>query len=610
MALNVGINVIEVDGRASPSIQAAPTSVAAFIGLAERGVPNRPARISSVAQFRERFGEYRPDAYLAFAVEGFFLNGGREAFVSRVVGAGSIAASVNLNDRLATPTPTLRVAAGYRGQESPGIWGQRLRIDVRDDPRGSTQLQVATAANATSAQLQSIAGFAVGQVVRFVDGAAVNHRRIIGVDAASRTIRWDTGSPITAALGLATTRVTTSEFRLVVRYQASATAEFAVVEEWPQLSMETDSPDYVVDRVNHPLTGSRFITVSDGSGATASGIENPAVISNQPLAGGTENAPGSTDYIGASGPKTGLFAFDTSQVQLVAIPDAHTLAAAARDAVVRGALDYCAARGDCMYVGSAPDRGVQAGTIARTLSDYAQAESSYVGTIKSYSAAFQASKVFGALYAPWIRVVDPAAAGPAPARFVPPDGHVLGIYARTEQERGIFKAPAGIAASVRGALDASATFTDDQHTDLVRNGLVNGIRGQAGLGITVAASRTLSTDTRWRFVNVRLLFNFIKSSLKDGLRFVRQEPHTEELRRSVRLTVVTPFLLGLWRQGAFGSDPAEQVFSVKCDVENNPPDQVDLGNFRLEVYFYPVKPAETILIVVGQQPSGATTGEA
>ncbi len=186
----------------------------------------------------------------------------------------------------------------------------------------------------------------------------------------------------------------------------------------------------------------------------------------------------------------------------------------------------------------------------------------------------------------------------------------MGIYARTEQERGIWKAPAGNAAQVRGALDVSATFTDAQNTDLTRNGLVNGIRSLPGLGITVTASRTLSTDTRWWFVSTRLLFNFVKSSLRDGLRFVRQEPNSGELQRMVQFNVVTPFLLGLWRQGAFGSDPPEKVFSVKCDAGNNPPQEVVLGNFKVEVYFYPVKPAETIIIIVGQQPSGASAQEA
>jgi phage tail sheath protein FI len=74
--------------------------------------------------------------------------------------------------------------------------------------------------------------------------------------------------------------------------------------------------------------------------------------------------------------------------------------------------------------------------------------------------------------------------------------------------------------------------------------------------------------------------------------------------------VIRPFLLGLWRQGAFGSDPPDQVFTIKCDAENNPASEVNLGNFRVEVFFYPVKPAETIVIVVGQQESGAAAAEA
>jgi phage tail sheath protein FI len=153
-------------------------------------------------------------------------------------------------------------------------------------------------------------------------------------------------------------------------------------------------------------------------------------------------------------------------------------------------------------------------------------------------------------------------------------------------------------------------MTDADHTDLVRAGGVNGIRALPGTGIVVDASRTLSTDPRWLFVNVRRLFNFIKASLRDGLTWVAQEPHSEQLRRTVRFNVVTPFLLGLWRQGAFGSDPADQVFTVKCDEENNPPTDVAAGIFTLEVYFYPAKPAEAIVIIVGQQDSRASALEA
>ncbi|HJQ24873.1 MAG TPA: hypothetical protein VKA60_13225 [Blastocatellia bacterium] len=610
MALEIGVNVIEVDGRASPTIQGAPTSVAAFLGLTERGVANRPVRVTSLAQFRDRFGNPRADGYLAYAIEGFLLNGGRESYISRVVGLNSVPAATTLDNRV-TPTagPALRVSAGYRGQPDQGPWGNRLRLAVRDDPRGTTTLKNPTAAGGNSADLQSLSGFRVGSVVRFDDAGATFYRKITAIDPTTGTVTWDAGAPIGPVLAQATTQVASAEFRLQVRYQATPADDFALVEEWGQLSMESDSPDYAVSRVNHPLTGSRYVMLADLSGAAQTGVQNPAITSNQSLTGGTENAPVAADYTGNAAQKTGFYSFDTAQVQLLAVPDAHRLAVG-RETVIHGALDYCAARGDCTFVGAAPDRGTPANVTPRALSDYNQLESDYLTSTKTYSAQFQASKVYGALYAPWIQVSDPTAVGSAPLRFVPPDGHLMGVYARTEAERGIWKAPAGNAAQVRGALGVSATFTDGQHTDLVRNGFVNGIRFERGTGITVAASRTLSTDTRWWFVNVRLLFNFVKSSLRDGLRFVRQEPHSEELRRSVRLNVVTPFLMGLWRQGAFGSDPPDKVFSVKCDAENNPPSEVNLGNFKIEVYFYPVKPAETIILVVGQQPSGGSAREA
>jgi len=111
-------------------------------------------------------------------------------------------------------------------------------------------------------------------------------------------------------------------------------------------------------------------------------------------------------------------------------------------------------------------------------------------------------------------------------------------------------------------------------------------------------------------VNARLLFNYVKSSLRRGLRWVRQEPNRDTLWSAVRHNSVIPFLMALYRQGAFGSGKPDEVFRVICDASNNPPDQVDQGMFKIEVYFYPSKPAETIVIIVGQMPSGASAQEA
>jgi phage tail sheath protein FI len=186
---------------------------------------------------------------------------------------------------------------------------------------------------------------------------------------------------------------------------------------------------------------------------------------------------------------------------------------------------------------------------------------------------------------------------------------VAGVYARIDQLRGVWKAPAGDEALVRGVLDVESTITDADHDDLVRNGSVNGIRRITGVGIAIDASRTLSTDTRWLYVNVRLLFNYVKASLRDGLRWVRQEPNREALWGMVKYGTVTPFLQRLFQAGAFGPGTPAEVFTVVCGPENNPPDQIMLGNLTIEVYFYPARPAETILIIVGQQEGGATAAE-
>jgi phage tail sheath protein FI len=163
---------------------------------------------------------------------------------------------------------------------------------------------------------------------------------------------------------------------------------------------------------------------------------------------------------------------------------------------------------------------------------------------------------------------------------------------------------------LRNVLDVTYRLSDAEHTNLVKNAGINGIRAIPKAGVVVDASRTLSTDSRWLYVNVRLLFNYIKTSLKQGLRWVRQEPNKDTLWNLVKYGSVVPFLTGLWRQGAFGTGSPSEVFTVICDASNNPPAQVQLGFLNVEVYIYPSNPAETIVIKVGQQPSGGTVSEA
>jgi phage tail sheath protein FI len=270
--------------------------------------------------------------------------------------------------------------------------------------------------------------------------------------------------------------------------------------------------------------------------------------------------------------------FDHYDISLLACPETTD------PGFITAALTYCSDRGDCMFVGHVPDRCADVSQVK----DWVKVKN------------LRRDKAYGALYFPYIQVVDPIGS----VIWIPPVGHVMGVYARTDQQRGIWKAPAGNGAVVDNALDVRRRITDADHTDLVKNGSVNAIRPITGTGIVIDSSRTLSTNTLWLYVNVRLLFNYVKTSLKLGLRWVVQEPNNTALWNRIKYNSVTPFLLGLWRRGAFGPGASADVFTIKVDGENNTADSIQNGILNVEVYFYPSRPAETIVITVGQQEGG------
>ncbi|MFN7997419.1 MAG: phage tail sheath subtilisin-like domain-containing protein [Bryobacteraceae bacterium] len=698
MAYNIGLNVVEVDGQGAPAIAGAAVSVAGFNILTRRGIPNRPARVTSFAQFVDQFGGFFAGGYGAYMVKGFFDNGGRTAYINRVVSTdaqqGAGPATASLSDSANQATLTLN--GGYRGTSDPGSWGNDLYIkaepvdglsvgldetnpaaitgtalaaqvdmstlpkltvfvdgettgtdvnfqatdfadatkatpvEIRDAinkntskftaqatndrklvltsngaiariQRTFTSLEIKTAnptlglavgkatgtaaaLNATSTTLSSAEAFAPGEAISIDDGAG--HKAtatVVRANPDSGAIEWTPAVANPGNFAGATTKVTKLEVNLTVAY--GGTEQDKIVETYKGLSSGKNAPNYIVSMLNDTTSGSKYVKAADGNSNSAPGANRPQTNGFARFTPGKDGTPTPLDFVGDSSKSTGFSAFDAAEIQLLTCERTDPL-------IVASALGYCANRGDCMYVGFVPFGSVGARQAV------------------AYGQSFQGKKVYGALYGPWIQVVDPLAAGSNPLKFVPPSGHVMGVYARVESTRGIWKAPAGDEANVVGAIDIEYQLSDADHTNLVIDGSVNGIRAVAGAGIVVDASRTLSTDTRWLYVNVRLLFNYVKSSLRAGLRWVRQEPNRDTLWNIVKLNSVTPFLLGLWRQGAFGTGKPEQVFTVICDASNNPPDQVDLGMFKVEVYFYPSKPAETIVIIVGQQPSGASASEA
>jgi uncharacterized protein len=202
---------------------------------------------------------------------------------------------------------------------------------------------------------------------------------------------------------------------------------------------------------------------------------------------------------------------------------------------------------------------------------------------------------YAALYYPWIEVAD-LSDSPSTSKFMPPSGHVVGIYNRTDSERGVHKAPANEV--VLGATNLEIDLTKGEQDTLNPIG-VNCIRSFPGRGIRVWGARTLSSDGSWRYINVRRLFSQVGQSLDTGLQWVVFEPNDSNLWARVRRDI-TAFLRVIWRGGAlFGTTP-EQAFYVKCDEELNPHEIRDLGQLIIEVGMAPVKPAEFVILRLSQ----------
>jgi phage tail sheath protein FI len=203
---------------------------------------------------------------------------------------------------------------------------------------------------------------------------------------------------------------------------------------------------------------------------------------------------------------------------------------------------------------------------------------------------------YAVLYYPWLEVQGPD----GKKMRVPPSGHIAGVYARSDSERGVHKAPANEV--IRGALEVATPITKGEQDVLNPIG-INCIRPFSGRGVRVWGARTLSSDPAWRYVNVRRLFNFVEKSIERGTQWVVFEPNDQDLWARVRRDVGA-FMTGVWRSGALFGLTADEAFFVKCDAELNPPDVRDRGQLVIEIGMAPVKPAEFVIFRLSQFAGG------
>jgi uncharacterized protein len=200
---------------------------------------------------------------------------------------------------------------------------------------------------------------------------------------------------------------------------------------------------------------------------------------------------------------------------------------------------------------------------------------------------------YAAMYYPWIEVMDPATNRTIK---MPPSGFVAGVWAGTDNRRGVHKAPANEV--IQGVTGLETRVTKGEQDTLNPIG-VNCIRSFAGMGIRIWGARTLSSNALWRYISVRRLFNMIETSIENATQWTVFEPNDPSLWSKVSRDVGA-FLTTVWSSGAlFGASPG-QAFYVKCDAETNPPESRDMGRLVVEIGIAPVKPAEFVIFRISQ----------
>jgi phage tail sheath protein FI len=208
---------------------------------------------------------------------------------------------------------------------------------------------------------------------------------------------------------------------------------------------------------------------------------------------------------------------------------------------------------------------------------------------------------YAALYYPWLTIPDPFPTNLADVRDypIPPSGHMLGVYARTDIDRGVHKAPANEV--VRGITGLRRKVNKEEQDILnpypVNINVIRDFRDN-NRGIRVYGGRVITSDPDWKYVNVRRLMIFIEASLERGLQWVVFEPNSDPLWARVR-RVVSNFLTTVWRSGALEGTKVEEAFFVKCDRTTMTQTDIDNGRLIVVVGVAPVKPAEFVIVRIG-----------
>lgn len=502
----------------------------------------------------------------------------------------------------------------------PGTWGNNLRLAVADDtPLLDTRPTAAAAAGDPTVTLASVVGLEPGSILEFYRLVGGRPQPVFRqkVEAVLPGNRVSFGPGNLAQAVTLDLRARTREFRLMIDYLGinPRTQQEAVIPQLGEvlrhLSLDPRHSRYVV-RVAGPIPGPGIPRRPDGRTEGESQRirvrdyldENTAIATlrlgpdlltedtprgRQPrgrrLTGGDDRLAevGDATFIGTDAvdppQRTGLFALkNIPEISLVAIPGRTS------QTVQQELISHCELlRYRFAVLDSQPNLTLAGVQEQRSLYD---------------------SK-YAALYYPWLRQSDPFPDNPrSPGQIsIPPSGHILGIYARSDLERGVHKAPANEV--IRNIEDLEQKLTKEEQ-DLLNPRHINVLRNFRDLnrGLRVWGARTISSDPDWRYINVRRLFIFIAATIDRGTQWVVFEPNDQFLWERVKRTI-TAFLTTVWRNGALMGQTPEEAFYVKVDRTTMTQDDIDNGRLIIQVGLAPVKPAEFVIFRLGQWAGGS-----
>jgi uncharacterized protein len=533
-----GVYIEEIEIGAKP-IEGVSTSTAGFLGLTERG-PTEVQFVSGFPEFQRLYGGFIKDAFLPYAIDGFFRNGGERCFIGRIVCDGAKAAELSQN-------PITLQAVGE------GTWGERVAIRIENASSGPTSPDGSPLFKLTAAYFsKKLPDLSVP-----LTSPPPDPKRLL------RELLESATSPVEVFDNLSTDPDSTDYYKKKI----NGTSNYVKV----------TSPDVAGRPANTEDTNPDVLMVALQNGSEGSGI----------MSGGTCK-PDRHDFLGdvSAEPanRRGLTAFaDIDEISIINIPDLHFIPdQTQQDTLVDDLLSQCELLKDRFAIFEASVDDPDYKRIDRVI--------------------WSRPSKYGAFYYPWIKIFDPVTQQP---KSIPPGGHIAGIYARTDQEKGVHKAPAN--ELVRGATDVDIKVTRADQETLNPKG-VNAIRVFPGRGILVWGARTMILDPLWKYINVRRFFIFLEESIDEGTQSFVFEPNSEKLWDRVKQTI-TQFLTRVWRDGALMGTTPEQAFFVKVDRTTMTQDDIDNGRLIVLIGVAPVKPAEFIIFRIAQARGGAEVTE-